>query len=83
MRPLLLAAGGLVLAGLIVEPAALARLLLGAGLPGLAARVSDDPAWRGTALYAAGRYAQAAQAFSNSPYNRGNALALAGDRRLS
>ncbi|AWB21616.1 hypothetical protein DA075_12385 [Methylobacterium currus] len=79
MRTLFLAAGGLALAGLIVEPAALARLLLGAGLPGLAAQVSDDPAWRGTALYAAGRYAEAAAAFAGSPYNRGNALALAGD----
>ncbi len=46
---------------------------------GLAARVSDDPDWRGTALYAAGRYAEAAQAFSKSPYNRGNALARAGE----
>ncbi len=79
MRNLLLAAGAVALIGLAVEPAALARLLLGAGMPGLAARVSDDPAWRGTALYAAGRYAEAAQAFSKSPYNRGNALALAGD----
>ncbi len=79
MRPLLLAAGAVALVGLAVEPAALARLLLGAGLPGLAARVSDDPAWRGTALYAAGRYTQAAEAFLTSPYNRGNALALAGD----
>ncbi|KMO44062.1 hypothetical protein VQ03_05280 [Methylobacterium tarhaniae] len=79
MRTLLLAAGAVALMGLAVEPAALARLLLGAGLPGLAARVSDDPDWRGTALYAAGRYADAAEAFSTSPYNRGNALALAGD----
>ena len=59
--------------------AALARLLLAAGLPGAAATISDDPAWRGTALYAAGRYAEAAEAFAGQPYNRGNALALAGD----
>ncbi|SFU99144.1 hypothetical protein SAMN02799631_03698 [Methylobacterium sp. 174MFSha1.1] len=79
MRILLLAAGSLALAGLAVEPAALARLLLGAGMPGPAAGISDDPAWRGTALYAAGRYAEAAEAFASFPYNRGNALALAGD----
>ncbi|MCF4124033.1 tetratricopeptide repeat protein [Methylobacterium sp. SyP6R] len=79
MRHFLLAASVVALVGLAVEPAALARLLLGAGMPGLAARVSDDPAWRGTALYAAGRYAEAAQAFSKSPYNRGNALARAGE----
>lgn len=79
MRTPLLAAGGLVLAGLIVEPAALARLLLAAGLPGPAAAISGDPAWRGTALYAAGRYKEAAEAFAGFPYNRGNALALSGD----
>ncbi len=79
MRIALFAAGGLALVGLAVEPAALARLLMGAGMPGLAAAISDDPAWRGTALYAAGRYREAAEAFAGSPYNRGNALALAGD----
>ena len=39
----------------------------------------EDPAWRGTAAYAAGRYADAAQAFgrigaAEGHYNRGNAF---------
>ncbi len=42
-----------------------------------------DPAWRGTALYQAGDYPAAAQAFAESngvdaDYNRGNALARSG-----
>lgn len=42
-----------------------------------------DPAWRGMALYGAGDYEAAAEAFgqgpgADAPYNRGNALARAG-----
>lgn len=41
----------------------------------------EDPAWRGVALYRAGRYAEASQAFRlagdlESTFNRGNALAM-------
>ncbi len=45
-----------------------------------------DPAWRGSALYRAGQFAAAAQAFAaiddaSAHYNRGNALARAGRLR--
>ncbi|ACA15904.1 Tetratricopeptide TPR_2 repeat protein [Methylobacterium sp. 4-46] len=78
-------AGALAALGLLAVPrASLGRALLAAGLPGLAVRVADDPGWRGTALYAAGRYREAAEAFGQArgraaAYNRGNALAMAGD----
>ncbi|MHB2211035.1 tetratricopeptide repeat protein [Methylobacterium sp. CM6257] len=59
------------------------RLLMGLGLPGLAADVLDDPAWRAAALYEAGRYGEAIALFRNggrrASYNLGNALAKAGD----
>lgn len=38
----------------------------------------ETPSWRGTAAYRAGNYAAAAQNFSDSDYNRGNALAKSG-----
>ncbi|MGQ3676655.1 tetratricopeptide repeat protein [Xanthobacter sp. TB0139] len=46
-----------------------------------AAQRFEDPAWRASALYKAGRYEAAAQAYAHVPnadYNRGNALARAG-----
>ena len=51
--------------------------------PGSAATQFVDPMWRGSALYRAGNYAAAAQAFAqrdsaDAHYNRGNALARAG-----
>jgi tetratricopeptide (TPR) repeat protein len=59
------------------------RLLIGLGLPGLAAHVLDDPAWRAAALYKAGRYDAAIALFRTggrrASYNLGNALAKAGD----
>ncbi|MGU3661428.1 MULTISPECIES: tetratricopeptide repeat protein [unclassified Methylobacterium] len=59
------------------------RLLMGLGLPGLAADVFVDPAWRAAALYEAGRYADAIALFRTggrrATYNLGNALAKAGD----
>ncbi|KOX41809.1 tetratricopeptide repeat protein [Methylobacterium sp. B1] len=59
------------------------RLLMGLGLPGLAADVFVDPAWRAAALYEAGRYADAIALFRTggrrASYNLGNALAKAGD----
>ncbi|HEV7438596.1 MAG TPA: tetratricopeptide repeat protein [Methylobacterium sp.] len=83
--------GGLGLAGaailglaLVSHPrTGLGRLLMGIGLPGAAAAILDDPAWRGPALYEAGRYPEAAAIFRNggrrNAYNLGNALARAGD----
>ncbi|SFS96661.1 tetratricopeptide repeat protein [Methylobacterium sp. yr668] len=59
------------------------RLLMGLGLPGLAADVFVDPAWRAAALYEAGRYEEAVALFRaggrRASYNLGNALARAGD----
>ncbi|SDA24521.1 Tetratricopeptide repeat-containing protein [Methylobacterium sp. UNC378MF] len=59
------------------------RLLMGLGLPGLAADVFADPAWRAAALYEAGRYDAAIALFRaggrRASYNLGNALARAGD----
>lgn len=52
--------------------------------PADAARRFEDPQWRGMALYQAGDYQAAAQAFAHGSnaaahYNRGNALARAGE----
>lgn len=52
--------------------------------PAEAAERFEDPQWRGMALYQAGDYSGAAQAFAQSNsaaahYNRGNALAQAGE----
>ncbi|WP_375192793.1 VWA domain-containing protein [Marinobacter sp.] len=51
--------------------------------PERAARLLDDPSWRGSALYRSQQYDQAAEAFAQAQgpqasYNRGNALARAG-----
>ncbi len=56
------------------------RLALALGFPGLAAPLFDDPDWRGVAEYRAGRYDQAADAFSaaRDRYNLGNAQAREG-----
>ncbi|SIQ90089.1 Ca-activated chloride channel family protein [Paracoccus thiocyanatus] len=84
-RALPLAAGLACLA--LAGPQALGRLLLIAGLPGLAAPLLSDPAERGVALYRAGRYAQADAALAASgrgqTYNRGLSLAAVGDYPLS
>lgn len=53
------------------------------GQPAVAAQQFADPSWRGMALYQTGDYAGAANAFAesndvNAGYNRGNALAKAG-----
>ncbi len=52
--------------------------------PQAAAQAFRDPAWKGAALYRAGKYKAAAEAFAdasgaNADYNRGNALARAGE----
>lgn len=53
------------------------------GQPAIAAQKFADPVWRGIALYQSGDYLSAAEAFAQSNdisagYNRGNALAKAG-----
>jgi Ca-activated chloride channel family protein len=54
------------------------------GQPKQAMQLAKDPAWRGAAAYRAGDFAAAAQALQGAPgadaqYNRGNALAKAGN----
>ena len=56
------------------------------GDTGRAAAVAPDHRWRGAALYRGGRYGESAEAFAGGDaagdhYNRGNALARAGDLR--
>ena len=84
--PLALAAGG-VLALAIAGPAALGKLALMAGLPGLAAPLISAPAIKGVALYRAGDHRGADLAFREAgrgaTYNRGLSLAATGDYRLS
>ncbi|MBJ2153068.1 hypothetical protein [Paracoccus sp. IB05] len=85
MRLALLLSGllALVLAG----KAPLAKLLILAGLPAFAAPLLEDPAIRGVALYQAGEYQAADDAFRVagrvSTYNRGLSLAMTGDLPLS
>ncbi|KQT09905.1 hypothetical protein ASG40_09210 [Methylobacterium sp. Leaf399] len=79
-----LAGAGLLALVLVSQPRnAAGRLLMGLGLPDAAAAVLSDPAWRGPALYQAGRYGEAAEIFRKAgkrgAYNLGNALARAGD----
>ncbi|WP_420847346.1 tetratricopeptide repeat protein [Methylobacterium organophilum] len=81
---LVLAGAGILGLSLVSEPrTGLGRALMGLGLPGLAAAVITDPAWRGPALYEAGRYEAAAALFreqgKRGRYNLGNALARSGD----
>lgn len=67
------------------QPLAKAALIL--GLPGLAAPLFSDPSVQGVALYQAGDYAGADDAFRKagrgSTYNRGLSLAATGDYALS
>lgn len=84
--PALLALIGAALV-LLAGRAPMAKLLLILGLPGLAAPLIDDPAMRGVALYRAGAFDAADQAFREagrgSTYNRGLSLAVTGDYALS
>lgn len=72
---------------LAAGPAAWGRLLLRLGAPGTAARVLDDPAARGLALYRAGDYAGADVAFAEAgrsqTFNRALTLAATGQHALS
>lgn len=82
---------GLILTGLLAlgvagkEP--LAKILLIGGLPGVAAPLLDDPAVKGVALYRAGDWQGADDAFRTagrgSTYNRGLSLAATGNYPLS
>lgn len=87
MKPaLLVAMVGLVMLTL-AGPQAWARLALRAGWDSAAARLSDDPAARGVALYRSGDYASADEAFAEAgrsqTYNRGLSLASTADYPLS
>ncbi|WGD28320.1 hypothetical protein AncyloWKF20_10825 [Ancylobacter sp. WKF20] len=72
---------------LVAGPAAWGRLLLRGGAPGVAARMLDDPAARGLALYRAGDYAVADAAFAEAgrsqTFNRALTLAATGRHALS
>ena len=79
-----LASAGILGLALVSEPrTSLGRTLMSLGLPGAALLVLDDPAWRGPALYEAGRYDEAIAVFQaggrRNAYNLGNALARSGD----
>lgn len=71
----------------VAGTAPVAKLLLVLHLPGLAAPLLSDPAVQGVALYQAGNYAAADDAFRRagrgSTYNRGLSLAAVGDYPLS
>ncbi|MEM1299095.1 MAG: hypothetical protein AAGH68_07415 [Pseudomonadota bacterium] len=66
---------------LIAGTSPLGRVLMEVGLPGPAVPLLDTPSERGTALYRAGRFAEAADVFmkAQDPYNEGLAAAWAGD----
>lgn len=72
---------------MVAGKAPLAKILLVLGLPGLAAPLIEAPASRGVALYLAGDYTAANDAFRTagrgSTYNRGLSLAATGDYSLS
>lgn len=68
----------------VLRPDQQGQRLLEQNRPASAARHFQDPQWRGMALYQAGDYAGAAEAFSQGDtaaahYNRGNALARSGE----
>ncbi|MBK4218191.1 hypothetical protein JJJ17_19865 [Paracoccus caeni] len=86
MIRLVLALAGLLALG-VAGKAPLAKLLMIADMPGLAAPLLQDPAVQGVALYLAGDYPGADDAFRRagrgSTYNRGLSLAATGDYPLS
>jgi len=77
----LIAAVTLSIASLLGGTAPYGRVLLAANLPWFAAYMFEEDAWRGVALYRAGQFAEAAEAFQSarSEYNLGNAHAHIGD----
>lgn len=76
----LLTACALLAATLLGGGAPFGRIALALGLPSIAAPFFKEPAWRGIALYRAGRWAEAAEAFTQARafLNLGNAEAHAG-----
>ncbi|WP_372571818.1 hypothetical protein [Ruegeria jejuensis] len=70
----------LILASLMGSTAPFGRVFMALGMNGLAAQVFDNPGWRGAALYRAGEYQGAAEAFeaAGALYNLGNAEAQSG-----
>ncbi len=86
--PLRLVLAGIGLAALALAGApGLSKLALSLGSPGIAARLTSDPAVKGVALYRAGDYPAADRAFAQAgrsvTYNRGLSLAALGDYPLS
>jgi Ca-activated chloride channel homolog len=78
---LFLAIASVCAALILFGPQMAGRALLSLGFASAAARLFDDAAWKGAALYAAGRWSEAADAFAEAPasaYNLGDALARAG-----
>ncbi|GAA0263376.1 tetratricopeptide repeat protein [Pseudomonas rhodesiae] len=72
------------LTDLWLRPDQQGQYLLKKQRPAQAAERFEDPQWQGVALYQAGNYAEAAKRFAQSNdayahYNRGNALAKAGE----
>ena len=79
-----LAGAGIIALILVSHPRiTLGRLLMTFGMPGAAAQVFDDPAWRAAALYEAERFPEAVAIYQaqgrRGAYNLGNALAKQGD----
>ncbi len=85
IRLALVILGGAALAAAGAEP--LAKIAIALDMPGLAAPLLSDPSVRGVALYQAGDYAAADDAFRRagrgSTYNRGLSLAATGNYPLS
>ncbi|MFD1343094.1 hypothetical protein [Litorisediminicola beolgyonensis] len=77
----LLGVACLALALLFGGTAPFARVALSLGLPGLAATLATEPAWRGVALYRAGRHEEAAEAFraAGDPLGLGNSQVRLGN----
>lgn len=86
IAPLLASAIALA-AGLAAGPSAFGRLALALGWPSVAMGLLTDPAWRGIALYRAGRFREADEAFASmgqrATFNRATSLARLGDYALS
>jgi len=86
-RSPLILAGCALLALSLAGREGIGKLALAAGLPGPAARLIEDPAIRGVALYRAGDHAAADLAFRaagrSATYNRGLSLAATGNYPLS
>ncbi|SNR67134.1 hypothetical protein [Puniceibacterium sediminis] len=70
----------LALSAMLGGTAPMGRVLLSAGMPGLAAPLFSDAGWRGAALYRAGRFSEAEVAFraAREMLNLGNAQVMQG-----